>query len=212
MKNKKFAIDYNDPMNGIIKYLRTNNKLNYISTTDNSYDDNNPASNLLQQETSSYFESRNQIGAYFEIHFNVSAVLLTGYGFMALKSSVAPPRNWNVSCMSTNPPTLLANEVENNLLCPEGSSSTYVSCSSNKKISYEVSKKNIYCTDIRFTTTKRNAYMCCDWLEPYYYFELTGVELFGSYVDYLSNMKCTCFCRNVFRTRCVFIYCFVHSQ
>ena len=212
MENKILPIDYNDPMNGIVKYFRTNNKIDFISVNATSYYTSyKPASYLLQQQASNHFQLKNnKIGEYFEIHFlNGSAVSLTGYGFMAKINNCAPPRNWNVSCVSTNPPTLLANEVNNNNLCPEGSSSGCTACSSSKKKAYEVSNKNVYCTDIRFTTTGPNAY------GNIYYFALSGIELFGtigSVGNILGNRKCTCLSRNIFRTRCVFIYFLVHFQ
>ena len=212
MQTKVFPIDYSDPMNGIIKYLRTTGKLNFISATESSYYTSyKPASYLLQHATSSLFRlGYDKVGEYFEVHFLKGlAVSLTGYGFMGQTRDCTVPRNWNVSCMSTNPPTLLANEVNNNNLCPEGSSSTCVFCSSYKKKAYEVSKKNVYCTDIRFTTTGRNA------KNIVYYFGLGGVELFGKIGEIgniLGRRKCTCYHRSVFRPRFVVIYCFIHYQ
>ena len=160
----------------------------------------------MQQESSSLFRlGENRIGEYFEVHFlKGSAVSLTGYGFMVQTSDCTVPRNWNVSCMSTNPPTLLANEVENNSLCPEGSSSGCTGCKSYKKKAYEVSKKNVYCTNVRFASTGPHAF------SSVYYFGLGGVELFGKIMSFLK--KQTMFGRNIFRTRCVFVYCFVHFQ
>ena len=211
MLTKKIPIDTNDPMNGIIKYLRTKSKLNFISATESSYYPSyNPASYLLQQETSSLFRiNNNQIGEYFELHFLKGlAVSLIGYGFMGQTTDCTVPRNWNVSCMSTNPPTLLANEVENNNLCPEGSSSSCTLCSSYKKKAYEVTKRNIYCTDVRFATTGPNAYTNN---KKWYYFGLGGVELFGAVGNNLGKEQ-TIFRKKFFRVRCVFIYCFVLSQ
>ena len=207
MKTKVISIDYDDPMNGIIKYLRTNNKFEFVSATQSSYY-SKPASYLLQHETSGFFRlGNNAKGEYFEVHFlNGSAVSLTGYGFMGQTNDCTFPINWNVSCMSTNQPTLLANEVENTNLCPGGSSSTCTACSSRKKKAYEVSTKNVYCTNVRFTTTGPNGY------SNVYYFALGGVELFGTIGNSIGNKKCTCFCRNSFRVRCVFVFCFINLQ
>ena len=73
-------IDY-DPMNGIVKYLRTNNKFGLISATESSYKTSYmPDLYLLQHEnSSSFWLNYNEIVEYFEIHFfNETFVSLTG--------------------------------------------------------------------------------------------------------------------------------------
>ena len=212
MKTKVIPIDVDDPMNGVVKYLRTNGKFSFLSANQSSYIlSYKPASYLLLQETTSLFHIRNNsVGEYFEIHFlKKSFVSLTGYGFMGQNNTCAVPRNWNVSCMSTNPPTLLANETENNNLCPEGGSSSCVGCTSYKKQAYEVSTKNVNCTDIRFATTGINAKDTFMRNAIYYnFFGLSGIELFGTFGIFLGTEKYACIRRIFFRIHCFIIFCF----
>ena len=173
-----FSIDYNDPMNGIIKYLRTKNKSDYVSATESSYATSlEPASYLLKHETTSHFRfGINQLGEYFEVHFlKGSFVSLIGYGILATTQNCNIQRNWNVSCMSTNPPILLANEINNDSLCPGAGGPNCNDCTTNEKKLFDINKRNIKCSDIRFTTTGRSSYT-----SDRYWFSIAGIELFGT--------------------------------
>ena len=152
--------------------------------------------------------SNNKIGEYFEIHFlKGSAVSLNGYGFMSPTANCAILRNCNVSCVSTNLPTLVAYEIDNDKLCPNAGTSSCIKCTSNEKKAFEVSKRNIQCTDIRFTITGGTSLS-----KTYYDFSLAGIELFGKFgLISLLDMK-TCLCYNSFKIACVFIYCFINSS
>lgn len=127
MIHKEIIIDTKDPMNGLVTFLKGNNQLsNYLSIVASSTycpdSDRTSVNTLFDRSTSSYFQisENNKVGDYFEIHFLKETYIgLTGYGFMSTTKNSRKPRNWNVSCMSTNPPTILANEVNNKTLCSD---------------------------------------------------------------------------------------------
>ena len=73
--------------------------------------------------------------------------------------------------MSTNPPTLLANEKENKTLCGDVAEGSYCK-KDDKQVFY--SKNLVKCSKIRFTVTGSvSGDPLC------YAFKLSGIELFG---------------------------------
>ena len=106
--------------------------------------------------------------------------------------------------MSTNPPTLLANEVDNKNLCPNSDGSGCVGCQTSEKKAYGCSKINVPCTNIRFTTTGRTAYYDDNWKA----FALSGIELFGKLI---KGEEHTFTHNNTLRTKLVLIFCFIYS-
>lgn len=186
-----FPIDYANPMNGLIKYLRDNNKMQNISATTSSA--NIAASKLFEQSTSNVFQLGSSHSNYFEIQFlNNSYMILEGYGFLARPTNCNAPRNCNVSCMSTNPETLSANEVNNDSLCTEGKP-----CSSTCKVTYETIPNKVKCTNISFSVTGRT--LCNNG----YQWTISGIELFGSYNIKQSlkrkGLSCRCYKRVFFK-------------
>ena len=70
-----------------------------------------------------------------------------------------------------NPPTLLANAVNNDTLCK--GKSGWMACDENDKKAFECNNNLIKCTNIRFTSTGVSSY------SDYCALILAGVELFG---------------------------------
>ena len=171
-------INYDQPMNGLIKRLKLLNKLNIITTSQTSFasnDYNSDASVLLDQsETSSkcFKFGENRIGEYFEIHLKNYVLNLAGYGFKATKANSNIPWNWNVLCSTINPPVILSSESNNQELCPGVSGSNF--CPNEKEKAFSVDRK-MKCSDFRFTTTGRTS-----WGSDKYFFALKGIELFGT--------------------------------
>ena len=57
MQTKVIPININDPMNGIIKYLRTNGKFGFISATESSYYNMyKPASYFCSKKAAAYLD------------------------------------------------------------------------------------------------------------------------------------------------------------
>ena len=204
MRKSFFPINYDDPMNGIIKYMRGKKMMNYLSANESSCVKNDPfkpAYSLLEQSESNNFQLyANKKGEYFEIHFlNGSFVYLTGYGIMASTVNHAVPRNWEVSCMSTNPPTTLDNVAKNYDLCPYATSS--ITCKTNEKKAFECDTKFVKCTSVRFAATGFTAYAV-----NHYNIALSGIELFGYFIS--SGFR-TFNCNYGVRICYVLIYCLV---
>jgi hypothetical protein len=190
MNKNYFPIDTNDPMNGIITYMKSNNVLNnYVSiyaSAISSGTNRATVDTLFARNVNVYFQlGNNKIGEYFEIRLlNGSFITLTGYGFMSTTKNYFKPRNWNVSCVSTIPPTLLANEVNNDTLC-KGYESDY--CPTNDKKAF-YSTQHVECSNIRFTVT---GYVSG---ASSYNIALAGVELFGWFNERKSKRIAeTCF-------------------
>lgn len=191
-------------MNGLVTHLKKVNKiadflLIYASSAFVRVD-RSPVETLFDRnETRPFQFSNDKIGEFFEIHLlRNTFISLKGYGFMSPKDDSFKPRNWNVSCMSTNPPTLLANEVNNDALC-QGKEKTI--CEFNdKKIFYT----NIYikCSEIRFTTTGPVSGQTTR-----YQFSLSGIELFGHYYSSRNHQTCLMKSSHFFQ----FIYIFAIS-
>ena len=185
MIKKDFPIDTSDPMNGLITYLTSNNLLNdsvsinASSTYTPFFPGMTTVDTLLARNIDNYFQfGKNAIGEYFEVHLlKGTFITLTGYGFMATTKNWYKPRNWNVSCMSTNPPTLLGNEVNNDSLC-QGYERDY--CPTNDKKAFDCTEL-VNCSDIRFTTTGPASGTSS------YHFALAGIELFGYYYSYPTS-------------------------
>ena len=182
---RDFPIDTNDPMNGLITYLTLNKLLNdsvSINASSTYTPDTYRATvdTLLTRNVNKYFQfGNNAKGEYFEVHLlKGTFITLTGYGFMATTKNWYKPRNWNVSCMSTNPPTLLGNEVNNDSLC-QGYERDL--CPTNDKKAFDCTKL-IKCSDIRITTTGH-----VSGSTSYYRFALAGIELFGYYNSYPTS-------------------------
>jgi len=185
MIKRDFPIDTNDPMNGLITYLTSNISLN-SSVSINASSTYPPDSygratvdTLLTRNVNKFFHfGKSAIGEYFEVHLlNGTFITLTGYGFMATTKNWFKPRNWNVSCMSTNPPTLLGNEVNNDSLC-QGYERDY--CPTNDKKAFDCTKL-VNCSDIRFAVTGYASGA------DVYWFALAGIELFGYYDSYPTS-------------------------
>ena len=195
MTSKEIPIDTSDPMNGLVTYLKRNSKLSeYLSIeASSSYSGSPraPVNTLFERIESQHFqfdfEKANRVGEYFEIQFLKEAYIgLTGYSFMSAKDNTWKPRNWNVSCMSTNPPTLLANEVNNKTLCSDVAENNF--CYKNDKQVFYC-KNLVNCSNIRFTVTGPVSGQTSD-----YAFALSGIELFG-YFNTIPDIK-----KGVFQT------------
>ena len=175
MLSKEIPIDTKDPMNGLVTFLKGENKLSdYLSIEASSTFTNRAAvSTLFDRSTSVFFQfGKNKVGEYFEIHFLKETFFgLTGYGFMSPSTNSFKPRNWNVSCMSTNPPTLLANEKDNKTLCSDVAEDKH--CGRNDKQVFYC-KNLVKCSNIRFTVTGPVSGQTSN-----YNFALAGIELFG---------------------------------
>lgn len=185
MLSKEIPIDTKDPMNGLVTFLKGENKLSdYLSIEASStYTDFylcTQVSTLFDRSTSVFFQFKSKLGEYFEIHFLKQAFFgLTGYGFMSSATNTWKPRNWNVSCMSTNPPTLLANEKDNKTLCSDVEEDK--SCNKNDKQVF-CCKNLVKCSDIRFTVTGPVSGDTSG-----YGFALAGIELFGYFNTFPKN-------------------------
>ena len=177
MSSKEIPIDTSDPMNGLVAYLKGNNQLSeYLSIEASStFTDKYrvQVNTLFDRSTSVWFQNgNNKIGEYFEIHFlKGTYIWLTAYGFMSSNMNSWKPRNWNVSCMSTSTPTLLANEVNNRTLCNDVAEDS--ACNKNDNQVFYC-KNLVKCSSIRFTGTGP---VSGD--DSGYLFALAGIELFG---------------------------------
>ena len=185
MSSKEIPINTDDPMNGLVTYLKRNKQLSdYLSINASStFTGYRKAkvTTLFERSNLSHFQfGKNQVGEYFEIHFlNETFIELTGYGFMSPEKNILKPRNWNVSCMSTNPPTILAAEVDNKTLCSDVPENSY--CNKNdKKVFY--CKNIVKCSVIRFTETGPVSGQ-----QTLYTFALAGIELFGYFYNFPKN-------------------------
>lgn len=205
-RDRYFPINRDDAMKGIIDDLNKKNKTRYIypiASSTSTLNRRSDVSYIFKHETGKYFQFNNDlVGEYIELVFRDNlAVTLTGYGIMIDIYNIAYPRNWNISCMSTNPPTLLANAVNDKTLCKSATSKT--GCSTYDKQAFECSNKVTKCRNIRLTVTGPSSYG-----DNWHCIAIVGLELFGT-LHYLPiEGKNSCSSRSFTRTH-YFIICYL---
>ena len=172
-----------DPMNGIIKYFRENDLLQFISIKESSnyYGPQNPSSNLLLQQESTIFATGGNLGEYIEISFPFHTLTLSGYGIMPTSSDANYIRNWDLKCISNDAETVVSEIRNDERLCGK---TTCSSCGT--------SIPQYYQTDITMNCSKiRLISAGVDSCNTNNYLVLSGIELFGIIKFNMIDNKCT---------------------
>lgn len=160
-------VNEEDPMNGVIEYLKKANKLSKIIVSQSSVN-KNMAIGLLNHDTSFQFASLPGFGQYIEIGFSNAKLYITGYGIMAYYNDDNIPRNWNISCIKEKGESIISQETNNQKLCP-GKSGT-ARCGESDKKAFHAQNPQI-CSKIRYSTGADS--------NNEFYIVMSGFELFG---------------------------------
>ena len=189
-KTKVIKQDYNNPMNGIFKYIKqngfpdpTNSQIIFASSSVHEPAFREPSCLIDQKEDNkNCYAQCNTNPLYFDIWIPGFEIYITGYGLMSHSRDDEAPRSWNLTCLINNE-TIDTVEYDDSL-CPD---STYgQGCGKYDKKSF-IAQNQMTCNHIRFTQLKGS-------LDNHPCLSLAGFELFGSITSITTNM-----CTNVNR-------------
>ena len=181
-----FPLDEIDPMNGIFSYLRKNDLLHLVYSYEHSiFQGNSKAISLIENNTKTWYTSTGNPNEYFELGIMNYEVFVNGYGIMANANDDNVQRNWIVSCTDTSDERIIAQEINNNELCPGKVGLEKCGFSDTKSFKANNPMK---CNRIKYMNSGFDS-------NNEYFISLSGFEIFGElYIPILI----TCLRKNSF--------------
>ena len=172
-----------DPMNGIIKYMRENDLLQYISIGESS-NYWGSVQNILLQDQNTQYATQSWIGEYIEVSFPYHYIEINGYGLLPTYYDDNSISKWNVMCFE------IEGAKEEQYVISTINMDTNI-CGKNRCVDsgttipqYFQTNTTRKCNKLRFVITGADT---CD----AYYFVISGIEFFGTLGSLIHVDKCT---------------------